>query len=134
MDFAKEYNANMTKLINIISNKYENKNKDITELKRLISVGISTDFDLLIKESGPYLLEYSDIINGGNVEKFILETDFSNKIDKDADKSSIELIKNLIDGVKNIWPKLIDKEKTIVVNIIQNLLILYSNYIVKNRV
>ncbi len=131
MDFAKEYNSNMTKLINIISNKYENKNKDITELKRLISVGISTDFDLLIKESGPYLVEYSDVINGGNVEKFILETDFTTKIGKDTDKASIELIKNLIDGVKNVWFNLIDKEKTIVINIIQNLLILYSNYVIR---
>lgn len=121
-----DYNSNIKMLIHILNNKHENKNKDIMEISRMMSTALSIDLNVVIEESGPYLIQHSEGLN--DLDKFVTETNFDDKITS-KEQDTQKLIKNIINAIKNIWNKVNEKEKGIIIQLVKNMMTEYCQYV-----
>ena len=125
-ELVKSYNQSVKTLLKIVNNKYENKNKDILEVSRMLNRALDVDYNVIIEDSGPYLIEHSDALE--DLDSFVDNTDFDSKADKFKTDSGKNMFKNIIDSIKTIWKTMEDDEKTIITKLIKKMMIDYSKY------
>lgn len=85
----------------------------------------------VLQTAGPYIITYADHIKARN-EEFFLNADFSKHYSNEAHGDQKDVI-NLIDQVRKIYKKCDDKERALLNDLTDDLLIAYCMYVKRER-
>lgn len=123
------FNKGINTLLKILSGYCAN-DPEFSRIKSLLHTSLQIDPTIALRECGPYLLKYKDMITARDMHYFLNKADWTDDVGVN-DKTESNLM--IIEKVKNIWPKFKDMEKDFIYNIVNSLLSDYSTYLL-NRI
>lgn len=126
-EYVVSFNSILKKLITFTASK--SKILKIGNLKNRAFIAINTDPLVAITNVGPYLIKYAEVIKSHNLE-LMLDYDFKDETDEISDTNDSNELLKVIGYIKKIYTTKCDKtEKLVVADLMDDLLIVYCNYI-----
>jgi hypothetical protein len=119
------FNKGINTLLKVLSGYHINE-PDFMRVKNLLQKSIQIDPTIALRECGPYLLKYKDMITARDMQYFLNKNDWADDVGDHEDTESNLMI---IEKIKNIWPKFKEAEKDFIYNVVNSLLSDYSSYL-----
>lgn len=122
---------NFNGYIKFFSRTYVTKSKNTQRFRdaelsnRRLIMAIDHDPLCIIREAGPYILKYADVIHNGEWDK-IIDADFSGE-------SKDEKVSNEISFIQKLFKECSEREKNVLGDKLQSLLSDYCEYMILSR-